>query len=188
MLLHITVSMFLLYLAGCAPAVAPVAVDTVASALSSLGATAISFKSNESTVALNSANKELVETQAAMTRTQILSAAENRQRLMRERAVTAKLLREMSGAYGDWVFRILAEWVDAGGDPDFAFKYALTRIDQNASPSTKVIPPQPPSNEGQTKAQPAAPSAGAAPEETRTAPSAPPANEPAAQRADFTMQ
>jgi hypothetical protein len=188
MLLHVTVLMFLLHLAGCAPAVAPVALDTMASALSSLGATAISFKGNESTVALNSANKELVETQAAMTRTQILSAAENRERLMRERAVTAKLLREMSGAYGDWVFRILAEWVDAGGDPDFAFKYALTRIDQNGSAATKVIPQQSPSNEGQKEVQQSGPSQASAVTDSQIAPPLAPKKAHIAEMQDSTAQ
>jgi hypothetical protein len=188
MVWHIAVFMFLLHLAGCAPAVAPVAVDTVASALSSLGATAISFKGNESAIALNSANKDLIETQAAMTRTQIATATENNQRLARERVVTAKLLREMSGAYGDWVFRILAEWVDAGGDPDFAFKYALTRIDQNGSAATKVIPQQSPSNEGQKKVQQSDPSQASAVTDSQIAPPLAPKKAHIAEMQDSTAQ
>ena len=34
--------------------------------------------------------------------------------------------------------------VEAGGDPDFAFKYALSSIEQNSSDSTKIIPQQSP--------------------------------------------
>jgi hypothetical protein len=46
----------------------------------------------------------------------------------------------MSDSYHEPVFLTLADWVEAGGDPDFAFKYALAHIDDEAR--TKMLPQQ----------------------------------------------
>jgi hypothetical protein len=54
--------------------------------------------------------------------------------------VTAKLLRGMSTEYHEPIFELLVEWVEAGGDPDFAFKYALTRVEQQRA--EKELPQQ----------------------------------------------
>ncbi|HZP45681.1 MAG TPA: hypothetical protein VFB15_08530 [Candidatus Binataceae bacterium] len=128
---------------GCAAGFGnPTGLSSVASALGEVGATATGFKSTESTVKLNDANKDLLEAQAAVTQAQLNDAQAEHQRIAHERVVTAKLLRNMSDAYHEPVFLTLAEWVEAGGDPDFAFKYALNHIESDAR--TKVIPQQQP--------------------------------------------
>jgi hypothetical protein len=120
-------------LSGCSPAAVqgPVAgLQGVASMLASVGSTAAGFKQAQSTVELNGANQRLIEAQAAMTQTQVEETRDDQARLINERKVTARLLRAMSVEYHEPLFETLAEWVEAGGDPDFAFKYALTRADE----------------------------------------------------------
>jgi hypothetical protein len=120
-------------LSGCSPAAVqgPVAgLQGVASMLASVGSTAAGFKQAQSTVELNGANQRLIDAQAAMTQTQVEETRDDHARLVNERMVTARLLRAMSTEYHEPLFETLAEWVEAGGDPDFAFKYALTRADE----------------------------------------------------------
>jgi len=102
----------------------------VASVLEAVGSTATGLKQTQSAVDLNGANQRLIEAQAAMTQVQVEHARDDHERLNTERAVTAKLLRGMSTEYHEPLFETLAEWVEAGGDPDFAFKYALGRADE----------------------------------------------------------
>lgn len=126
---------------GCAAGFAsPTGLTSVATALEEVGSAATGFKSTESAAQLNDANKELVEAQAAMTQTQVNENQAEHKRLAEERVVTAKLLKSMSNSYHDPVLLTLAEWVEAGGDPDFAFKYALSHIGDDER--TKVIPQQ----------------------------------------------
>jgi hypothetical protein len=130
-----------LLVSGCAAGFAnPAGLTSVASAIGEVGATATGFKSTKSATELNDANKELVQAQAAMTQTQVSDSEVERKRLTDERVVTAKLLKGMADSYHEPVFLTLAEWVEAGGDPDFAFKYALTHIQSDEH--TKVIPQQ----------------------------------------------
>ena len=112
----------------------------MASIIESVGSTATGFKATQSAVELNGANKVLLEAQTAQMRENVGQAIDDHNRTGHERVVTAKLLREMSGTYHDGVLEIMAEWVEAGGDPDFAFKYALTRVDD--AERVKVIPQQ----------------------------------------------
>ncbi|MBV8055314.1 MAG: hypothetical protein JO071_08760 [Deltaproteobacteria bacterium] len=102
----------------------------VASMLAAVGSTATGLKQMQSTVDLNGANQRLIEAQAAMTQTQVEQTRDDHTRLINERKVTARLLRIMSTEYHEPLFETLAEWVEAGGDPDFAFKYALNRTDE----------------------------------------------------------
>jgi hypothetical protein len=104
-----------------------------------MGSTATGFKTTQSTVDLNGADKGLVQAQTAMTESQVEQSRDDRQRLAQERIVTARLLRGMSTDYHERVFLTLAEWVEAGGDPDFAFKYALAHVDEG---QTRVLPQQ----------------------------------------------
>lgn len=120
-------------LPGCSPAAVngPVAgLEGVASMLATVGSTASGLKQTESTVELNGANQRLIEAQAAMTQTEVEQKRNDRIQLNNERKVTARLLRNMSSEYHEPLFEMLAEWVEAGGDPDFAFRYALTRTDE----------------------------------------------------------
>jgi hypothetical protein len=120
-------------LSGCTPAAVqgPVAgLQGVASMLADVGSAAAGLKQAQSTVELNGANQRLIEAQAAMTQTQVEETRDDHERLINERKVTARLLRAMSTEYHEPLFETLAEWVEAGGDPDFAFKYALTRADE----------------------------------------------------------
>jgi len=127
---------------GCAAAALtnPAGISSVASAIEAVSSTATGFKATKSAAELNGANKGLVEAQTAMTEVQVTQTQTDRARVAQERVVTARLLRDMSNDYQERVFMVLAEWVDAGGDPDFAFKYALARIDDDSH--TKVLPQQ----------------------------------------------
>lgn len=129
-------------LSGCAPSSFGSAngVAGMASAIESLGSTATGFRSTKSAIELNGANRDLAEAQAADLRGQIFDGAAERQRLDHERKVTADLLREMSSSYHDPILEIMARWVEAGGDPDYAFKYALGHVDSDSR--TKVLPQQ----------------------------------------------
>jgi hypothetical protein len=131
----------LVLMTGCAAAAlgTPAGLSSVASAIEAVGATATGFKTTMSTAELNGADKGLVEAQTTMTRVQVEQSRSDRERLGQERVVTARLLRGMSGEYQEPVFLTLAEWVEAGGDPDFAFKYALAHISDG---QTKVLPQQ----------------------------------------------
>lgn len=131
----------LLLLVGCGPAgiATPTGLSSVAAALEAVGSTATGFKTTLSTAELNGADKGLVEAQTAMTQTQLEQSHDDRQRLAQERVVTARLLRGMSTDYHEPVFLTLAAWVEAGGDPDFAFKYALAHISEG---QTKELPQQ----------------------------------------------
>jgi hypothetical protein len=131
----------LMLMTGCAAAAlgTPAGLSSVASAIEAVGATATGFKTTQSTAALNGADKGLVEAQTAMTQVQVEQSRGDRERLGQERVVTARLLRGMSGEYQEPVFLTLAEWVEAGGDPDFAFKYALAHISEG---QTRVLPQQ----------------------------------------------
>ena len=113
-------------------------ISNVVSALAGVGATATGFCSVQSTTELNSANKELMNAQTMLTETQVRGTQAERERLAQERIVTARLLREKSASYNEQIFRIMAEWVKAGGDPDFAFKFAIARIGGNGG--VKVLP------------------------------------------------
>ena len=122
--------------AGCSPSAVqgPVAgLSDVASMLASVSSSVSSHRQGQSTIALNGANQHLVEAQAAMTRSEVEQTRNDQARLGKERLVTARLLRVMSTEYRDPLFELLAEWVEAGGDPDFAFKYALSRADQETT-------------------------------------------------------
>jgi hypothetical protein len=128
--------------AGCAAGTVAgsAGLSNVASAIEAVGATAAGFKSAQSAVELNGAHKELVQAQTAMTQAQVTGTQAERDRLAHERIVTAGLLRDMSRDYSEPVFLTLASWVESGGDPDFAFKYALGRIDNGNG--VKVLPQQ----------------------------------------------
>jgi len=136
------ISLAAMLLSGCAPSSFGTAagLQGIASAVESIGSAATGFKSNQSAVELNGANRDLAEAQAASMRGQNEETALDRERLNRERVVTAKLLREMSGTYHDPILVTLAEWVSAGGDPDFAFKYALSHVETDTR--VKVLPQQ----------------------------------------------
>jgi hypothetical protein len=129
-------------LSGCAPAAFsnPAGLQGVASMIESVGSTATGFKASQSAVELNSANKGLLEAQTSQMRDSVEQSADDHKRTAHERVVTAKLLREMSATYHDRVLETMAEWVEAGGDPDFAFKYALTRVEDGER--MKAIPQQ----------------------------------------------
>ncbi len=114
--------------------------SNVASAIEAVGSTATGFRAVQSASELNNANKQLVYAQTAIAEGQVDNAEAERQRLAQERVVTTRLLREMSKDYNDHIYLALAEWVEAGGDPDFAFKYALSRVD--SSGGVKVLPQQ----------------------------------------------
>ncbi|HKV53667.1 MAG TPA: hypothetical protein VJN94_03400 [Candidatus Binataceae bacterium] len=139
----VALSVTVFFLSGCAPAAvsgSAAGLEGVASMIESVGSTATGFKQSKSTLELNGANKGLVEAQTAMMQTQVDQTRNDHERADHERVVTGKLLREMSGEYHEPIFETLASWVEAGGDPDFAFKYALTRVDEERA--SKEVPQQ----------------------------------------------
>lgn len=137
---EITPLILALCLSGCAPA-ALVPAQVASGLVESVGSTAGTLWTSPSVQQLNGANTGLAQAEA---RAAIYKAAEsqaNDRRAARERVVTARLLRQMAQTYHDSLLKTLAEWVEGGGDPDFAFKYALVQVNPSST-QIRVIPPQ----------------------------------------------
>lgn len=113
-----------LMLPGCALLAAP-GVEGAASLAGMAGNSATGYMSTHSSVELNGANVELVKAQAQLQKMQADDLRRKGQELETERAATVGILREMAIAREDPTLSYLAQWVDAGGDPDYAMKYAL---------------------------------------------------------------
>ncbi len=79
---------------------------------------------------VNDANAELARANARLAENQAFDLEQNRDRLTKERPVVAHILFQMAGRENDPVLTDLARWVEAGGDPDYAFKYMLTRYEE----------------------------------------------------------
>ncbi len=129
-----------LYLPGCAPA-ALIPSEVATGLLQSVGSTATTLWTSPSLKQLNGANTQLAQAEAHLALYKAAESAVNDRRSARERMVTARLLKQMARTYHDPLLETLAEWVDGGGDPDFAFKYALVQINPSNS-HIKVIPPE----------------------------------------------
>lgn len=138
---QIVCAIAILCMSGCAPA-ALLPAQAAAGLVQSVDTTATTLFTGESSVRLNGANLQLAQAQTRLTLSKAAASALEEERLARERVVTAHLLNEMSHTYHDPLLETLAQWVAGGGDPDFAFKYALMQVNPNL-PQVKVIPPQP---------------------------------------------
>jgi hypothetical protein len=141
MRLQIASLIAILGLSGCAPA-ALLPAQAAAGLVQSMDSTASTFLTGESSARLNGANVELARAQTRLTLGRVTATSLDARRVSRERTVTARLLRQMSHTYHNPLLETLAEWVEGGGDPDFAFKYALVQVNPTVS-QVKVIPPQP---------------------------------------------
>ena len=130
----------ILYVSGCAP-VSLVPAEGAAAIVQPVGGTAGNFWTDESTKRVDGANAELAAAQVRLTLTNLTETQLNAERTARERSVTARLLRRMAQTYRDPLLETTAEWVDGGGDPDFAFKYALIEVGKIKA-RVKVIPAQ----------------------------------------------
>ncbi len=80
----------------------------------------------KSTVQLNRANEQLAHAQAQLTAQQAIDIEQKREQLKEERPATVGILRDMAAAEHQPIFDDLAQWVAAGGDPNYAMNYALT--------------------------------------------------------------
>ena len=116
-----------LCLFGCGPA-ALVPVEGAADLVQSVGSTAGGFWSIGSEKRLDGADADLASAQTRLTLGQSSRVVSDQERVARERAVTARLLRRMAKTYDDPLLETMAEWVEGGGDPDFSFKYALVQV------------------------------------------------------------
>jgi hypothetical protein len=114
-------------LSGCSPAG-----QAAMAEVGNLAGTASGFASMSSSGKVNDANAELARANARLVENQAFDLEENRDRLTKERPVVARLLFQMAGRERDPVLADLARWVEAGGDPDYAFKYMLTRYEEKA--------------------------------------------------------
>jgi hypothetical protein len=130
----------IVWLSGCAPA-ALVPTEAAAGLVQSVGSTASSLFATEASTRLTGANLQLTQAQARLALTKAEGSALEETRLTTERIVTARLLTRMACTYHDPLLETLAQWVAGGGDPDFAFKYALARVTPTVS-QVKVIPSQ----------------------------------------------
>lgn len=134
---EIACAIALLFLSGCAPAaLAPE--QAAAGLVQSVGSTADNLFNAKSLRRLNTANAQLTEAQANLTADKAMESAIEAQRVTEERIVTVHLLKRMSRMYSDPLLEILAQWVAGGGDPNFAFKYALMQV--RTAPPVRVIP------------------------------------------------
>lgn len=111
-------------LAGCAAAAAP-GVEEMTTMAGTAFPAATGILATRSSMELNAANIDYIRAQAALLRDQSEELKLNRMRLQTERAATVGILRFMAGQRRDPIIADLALWVEAGGDPDFAMKYAL---------------------------------------------------------------
>ncbi|MGH7932531.1 MAG: hypothetical protein ACREQN_05120 [Candidatus Binataceae bacterium] len=96
--------------------------------IQTFSSTATGLRASESTAALNGAGAGLANAQARQISFELQDQEQQRQQINHERAVTAQLLDQMALEYDDPILTKVAFWVAAGGDPDFAFKYALAQI------------------------------------------------------------
>jgi hypothetical protein len=97
----------------------------------------------ESTVELNRANEQLSRAQAQLVMQQAIEVQVKREELKQERPATIGILRDMASAEHQPLFADLAQWVAAGGDPNYAMNYALTH--QNSA-APRPNPTQPEQN------------------------------------------
>jgi len=107
-------------LCGCAAGLADVG------GLAQPGNVVTGFMTVSSTIKLNRANRGLVEAQAQLTTQQAIDLKIRRDQLQTERPATVGILKDMARAEHQPVFDDLAQWVAAGGDPNYAMNYALT--------------------------------------------------------------
>ncbi len=75
---------------------------------------------------------------------QAIEVQVKREELKQERPVTVGILRDIASAEHQPLFADLAQWVAAGGDPNYAMNYALTHQDAAAPP--RPNPPTPEQN------------------------------------------
>jgi hypothetical protein len=102
----------------------------------------------KSTVALNRANEHLSRAQAQLAMQQAIDLEIKRRSLKEERVATTGILRDMAAAKHQPLFADLAQWVAAGGDPDYALKYALNHQNPAAlSPTTTQVKSTPASRQ-----------------------------------------
>jgi hypothetical protein len=111
-------------MSGCAALAAP-GIEGAASLAGMAGNSATGYMSTHSSIELNAANVELVRAQAQMQKVQADDLRSKREELENERAATVGILREMAIAREDPTLADVALWVQAGGDPDYAMRYAL---------------------------------------------------------------
>jgi hypothetical protein len=107
-------------LCGCAAGLADVG------GLAQPGNVVTGFMTVRSTIKLNRANRRLVDAQAQLTTQQAIDLKIRRDQLQTERPATVGILKDMARAEHQPVFDDLAQWVAAGGDPNYAMNYALT--------------------------------------------------------------
>jgi len=68
---------------------------------------------------------------------QALDLQVKREQLKEERPVTVGILRDMAVAQHQPLFADLAQWVAAGGDPNYAMNYALNHQNLSAPPTNQ---------------------------------------------------
>lgn len=93
---------------------------------------------SEAQVQLTLANAELLRNQAA-------DLAYKRIQIERQRSAVAYIFRREATSEHDPFLDDVALWVDAGGDPDYAFHYLMTREQSHSRQehSTLVVPSNP---------------------------------------------
>jgi hypothetical protein len=136
-------------LGGCSPAG-----QATMAEVGNLAGTVPGFATIGSSGKVNDANAELARANARLAENQSLDLERNRDRVDKERPVVAKILFETAGREHDQVLADLARWVEAGGDPDYAFKYMLTHTDNKATDHDESHARKPPIVSGQLSAPP----------------------------------
>ena len=121
-------------LSGCALLAAP-AVEEGGTLLGMAGSGASGVSGvmgTESTVTVNDSWVENNKIQARYLHEQMIAMQHKVELEHTERATSIGILREMSASNGDSRLADLAQWVKAGGDPQFALNYALSRAHDDA--------------------------------------------------------
>ncbi len=164
----LTVAAVVAALTGCSPAG-----QAAMAEVGNLAGTASGFATMNSSSKVNDANAELARANARLVENQAFDLEKNRDRVTRERPVVARMLYQMAGRENDPVLTDLARWVEAGGDPDYAFKYMLARYEEKKDAGKEQRSAKPSFDHSQSAAPVLPPdprSLGSAPDTKRTTP------------------
>ncbi len=121
-------------LSGCALLAAPALEEGgTLLGMAGSGASGISgVMGTQSTVDVNSSWIDNNKIQARYMHAQLEAMRHKHNAERTERATSVGILREMAASNGDPRLADLAQWVKAGGDPQFALNYALSRAHDDA--------------------------------------------------------
>jgi hypothetical protein len=122
---------------GCGLLAIP-AIEKTGSLIGPAGTGVSSVVGTDSTAAVNDSWTKNNDAQAQYYREQMLALSRQRQQEVTRRAASVGILKSMATLDHDPQMADLAEWVEAGGDPQFALDYGLAKEKDDAARSRAV--------------------------------------------------